>query len=137
MRAKGFTLIELTIVIVIMAFAASLVAPLGFEELEKSRGKTEYLTLRNTIKLHTTKAFTQGVHYRMEMLNDTLTVRSVLGVREYKYDYLSLPNLSFHINANGYPSVDRIEVQFVGLSRQITMEDMLGVKQDMIYAEQK
>ncbi len=135
-QAQGFTLIELSIVIIIMAFAAALVAPLGFEELEKSRAKTEFLTLRNTIKLHTSKAFAQGLRYQMAMFKQTLTVKSALGERQYHYDYIGLPNLTFHINANGYPSVNEFEVSLGKNSRKITIEDMLGVKQDMIYAEQ-
>lgn len=134
--AKGFTLIELMIVLVIMGMLAAFVAPIGYKELQKSRAKTEFLTFRNIIKLHTTKAFAQGVRYQMKMNGNALVVKSVLGERAYQYEYLQLPNLTFHINANGYPTVNQFDVSLPTASRAITLEDMLGVKQDLIYAKE-
>lgn len=134
-KVKGFTLIEITIVIIIMATVAALAGPLGFKELEKSRAKTEFLTFRNTVKLHTTMAFAQGLRYQLAMLDQTMTVTSALGQRRYQYQYLKLPNLTFGINANGYPSVNQFEVKFGQSTRLLTLQDMLGVKQDSIYAK--
>jgi prepilin-type N-terminal cleavage/methylation domain-containing protein len=132
---KGFTLIELTIVIVIMMAAAALVAPLTFKELAKSQAKTEYLRLRNTIKQHTTLAFARGVRYHMQMKDTTLIATSILGEQRFIYEHLTLPALTFVINVNGYPSIDVFELKAANLTRRITLEDMLGVKQDLIYAK--
>ncbi|MCJ8269535.1 MAG: type II secretion system GspH family protein [Psychrosphaera sp.] len=134
---QGFTLIELMIVILVMGLLAGLVAPLTFKQLDKSRAKTEFLKLRNTIKSHTTKAFTQGVSYRIETKDQTLTALSVLGQKSYTFKYLQMPEQFFIINANGFPSIDKFELTVAGQPRQITMEDMLGVKQDLIYAKTK
>ncbi len=134
---KGFTLIELMIVILVMGLLAGLVAPLTFEQLDKSRAKTEFLKLRNTIKNHTTKAFAQGVSYRMQTKGQTLTALSVLGEKTYTFKYLEMPEQFFIINGNGFPSIDKFELLVAGRPRQITMEDMLGVKQDLIYAKAK
>ena len=134
---KGFTLIELTIVVIIMMSAAALVGPLTFKELAKSQAKTEYLRLRNTIKQHTTLAFARGVRYQMRMKGNTLVATSILGEQQFTYEHLTLPEQTFVISANGYPSIDMFEFKAANLTRRITLEDMLGVKQDMIYAKAK
>jgi prepilin-type N-terminal cleavage/methylation domain-containing protein len=133
--SKGFTLIELMVVIVVVALLVGLVAPLTFKQLNTSRAKTEYLTLRNTLKKHTTKAFAQGIRYQMQMKGNTLTAHSILGVKSFVYENLVLPEMTFVINRNGYPSLDKFELQVANQTRSITLEDMLGVKQDLIYAK--
>ena len=133
--AKGFTLIELTVVIIIMAAVASLVAPLTIKEIGKSRARTEFMTMRNIVKGYTTKAFAQGTRYRLELDGNSMKVTSALESITYRYEYMQLPKLSFYINRNGFPTVDNFTVQVGVQQRQITMEDMLGVKQDLIYAK--
>jgi prepilin-type N-terminal cleavage/methylation domain-containing protein len=133
----GFTLIELMIVILVMGLLAGLVAPLTFKQMDKSRAKTDYLKLRNVIKGHTTKAFAQGVSYRIETKDQTLTALSVLGQHSYTFKYLEMPEQFFIINANGFPSIDKLTLEVAGQTRHITMENMLGVKQELIYAPAK
>ena len=134
---QGFTLIELMIVILVMGLLAGLVAPLTFKQLDKARAKTEFLKLRNTIKSHTTKAFAQGVSYRIDTLGKTLPATSVLGSKSYTFKYLEMPEQFFIINSNGFPSIDKLTIDVAGQTRHITMEDMLGVKQELIYAPAK
>jgi prepilin-type N-terminal cleavage/methylation domain-containing protein len=132
---KGFTLIELTIVITIIALGAGIIAPLTFKELEKSKARVEFLSLRNTIKTLTTKAFSRGAGYRVSLVAQKMTIESVKGQQVYEYDYLTFPGVSFFINHNGFPSIALLTVKVDEQNRQITMEDMLGVKQEDIYAK--
>lgn len=135
--SNGFSLIELTVVIVLMASLAGLVAPLTYRQLEKSKAKTEYLVFRNTLKALCTKAFAQGLSYEIKMSANGFTTRSVLSQHDYQFEYLNLPAQQFYINRNGYPSVDSIKVDMAGTQRELLMMDILGVKQELIHANNK
>ncbi len=132
---RGFTLIELTIVILIVMMSAGLVAPLAFKELDKSNAKIEYLTVRNTIKTMTTQAFSRGISYKVTLANTLMTIESAKGTKEIQFEFLQFPGVSFYINHNGFPSVDVLTIKVAGQAKQMTMEDMLGVKQDLLYAQ--
>lgn len=133
--ASGFTLIELTIVIIIIALASALIAPLSLKELNKSNAKIEFLTVRNTIKTMSSQAFARGIGYRVTLAGSTMTVESVKGQQVFPFEYLQFPGVSFFVNHNGFPSIDAVTIKVGTQDRQLTMEDMLGVKQDLIYAQ--
>lgn len=134
-RGKGFTLIELMIVIVIIALGAGLVGPLSLKELNKSRAKVEYLELRNTLKTMTSQAYARGFGYQVILAAKTMTIKSANGAQVYDYEYITLPGVTFYINHNGFPSVDKLTVQVGKKAQPLSMIDMLGVKQDVIYAQ--
>lgn len=136
-RLRGFSLIELMIVIVLMSLLAAIVAPLTFRQLDRAKAKTEYLVFRNTLKSLSAKAFTQGLSYEIKMAGNSYTARSVLGQRVYQLEYLTLPNKSFSINRNGYPSIHAFTLDLAGIDRKISMLDMLGVKQELVYEKDK
>ena len=134
-KNQGFSLIELTVVLVLISVVAGLIAPVTFRQLDKSKAKTEFLEFRNTLKAYTSKAFAQGLSIEINLDGNQFTARSILAEHSYQYQYLSLPKQTFTINHNGYPSIDAFTVELVGDTRQLTMLDMLGVKQEMIHAK--
>ena len=46
---RGFTLIEILLVVVLMSVLIALVAPLGIQQVEKARAQAEWLTLDREI----------------------------------------------------------------------------------------
>ena len=44
-KTRGFTLIEILLVVLLTSILAALVAPLGVEQVEKARAQSEWLTL--------------------------------------------------------------------------------------------
>ncbi len=135
-QSRGFTLIELVIVVVIITLGAGLIGPLSLKELNKSRAKVEFLELRNTLKTATTRAYARGFGYQVVLTEKSLSLTSANGRQIYNYEYITLPELSFYINSNGFPSVNSLMI-VVGKKRQImNMTDMLGVNQGAIDAEQ-
>lgn len=121
--------------IVIIALSAGIIAPLTFKELNKSKAKIEFLTVRNTLKTLTSQAFSRGHGYRVTLVDSSMTIASVNGRQVFDYEYLQFPGRSFFINHNGFPSVDVLTIKVAGQDRTLTLADILGVKQETIHVE--
>ncbi|WP_085298083.1 prepilin-type N-terminal cleavage/methylation domain-containing protein [Cognaticolwellia mytili] len=59
-QPRGFTLIELMIVMSIVALLMGMVGPLAINSLEKAQAKQEMLTVKNWLKKVSFRAFTTG-----------------------------------------------------------------------------
>lgn len=135
-RVSGFSLIEIMVVLIIIGALAAIVAPLTIKQLQSSEARSEYLHFRSTLKGLTAKAFTRGVSYQVQMKDSTLTVSSVLGKELFVFEQLTLPEQVFYINRNGFPSMDSFKVQLAKQEKVVKLEDILGVKQESVYAKQ-
>ena len=133
---RGFSLIEIMVVLLIIGSVVAVVAPLTIKQLQTSEARSEFLHFRSTLKGLTAKAFTRGVSFQVEMKNSTVTVSSLLGTEVFEFEQLSLPQQTFYINRNGFPSVDKFTVQLAKQDKVMNLEDMLGVKQESIYVKQ-
>ena len=133
--SPGFSLVELMVVLLIVGLVASLVAPMTIKQLEASQARSEFLYFRNTLKGLTAKAFTRGVSYQLQMKGTLLTVTSVQGEEKMEFEHLSLPDTTFYINRNGFPSVDTFTVSLAKQEKEVTLSDILGVKQESVYAK--
>ena len=49
-KARGFTLVEILLVLVLGALLVGLVAPLGVRQVEKARAQSEWLTLQREVR---------------------------------------------------------------------------------------
>jgi prepilin-type N-terminal cleavage/methylation domain-containing protein len=59
-RNRGFTLIEVLLVIVLASVLVTLVAPVGVEQVEKARAQTEFLELDRQVGRLALDAFLRG-----------------------------------------------------------------------------
>lgn len=134
-KPSGFSLIEIMIVLIIIGALAAIVAPLTVKQLEGSKARSEYLHFRSALKGLTAKAFTRGVSYQVQMKDSNLTVSSVLGKELFVFEQLALPELTFYINRNGFPSVDSFKVQLAKQEKVVKLEDIFGVKQESVYVK--
>lgn len=132
---RGFTLIELMVVLVIVGMLAAMVGPLTYRQISGAEARTEFLKFRNHLTALTNQAFTQGLRIEVVMAGRQYTVKSIHQQRVIKLEEIVLPNRTFLINHNGYPSVDHFDVQVKQQTRRITQLDILGIKENELYAQ--
>ncbi|MGL1957063.1 MAG: type II secretion system GspH family protein [Colwellia sp.] len=64
-KNKGFTLIELMVVMAIVALLMTMVGPLAINTVEKANAKQEMLTMKNWLKKISYRAFATGNKYQL------------------------------------------------------------------------
>jgi len=66
-KSRGFTLIELMIVMSIVALLMTMVGPLAINTVEKANAKQEMLTMKNWLKKISYRAFATGNQYQLKL----------------------------------------------------------------------
>ncbi len=127
-RSSGFTLIEISVVMVLMMLLAGLIAPLTAREIDKSNARVEFLSFKNVLKEYSAKAFTRGTAFRIDLDGKTISIFNSTEEVNHTFDYISFPQQSFLINGNGFPAVDEVTVDVLTQTRIITYADILGVR---------
>jgi len=64
---KGFTLIELMVVMAIVAVLMAMVGPLAINTLDKAQAKQEMLTMKNWFRKISYRAFSTGTAYQLKL----------------------------------------------------------------------
>ena len=125
--SKGFTLVELLVVLAILGFVVALVGPLTADRLDKARAQEEWLVLERTVSGLAFRAFAEGRPVELQAEGGRLTWR-VAGADER---VLSLERLFFEpaqtvtINANGIAAPARLTVRRAGLERSLELNRWL------------
>ena len=103
MRPRGFTLVELLIVLAIVGTIVSLVAPLGVRQLERTRAQEEWLTLDRTLSGLAFDAFTQDTPITVEVSGQRLSWTRFGDTQSnhVDFDQLSFDSQVISFNANG------------------------------------
>ena len=66
-KYKGFTLIELMVVMSIVALLLTMVGPLAINAVDKANAKQEMLTMKNWLRKISYRAFTTGTAYQLKL----------------------------------------------------------------------
>lgn len=66
-KNKGFTLIELMVVMAIVALLLTMVGPLAIGAVDKANAKQEMLTMKNWLKKISYRAFATGQKYQLKL----------------------------------------------------------------------
>lgn len=111
-RSRGFTLVEVLLVVLLTSILVALVAPLGVDQVEKARAQTEWLTLDREIGRLSLDAFLRGNFVTLYAAGKQLvwvTDGGERGTIEFKHLFFS-PKQQIIINPNGIADRPEIEV---------------------------
>ncbi len=117
-KTRGFTLIEILLVVLLTSILVALVAPLGIEQVEKARAQSEWLTLDREIGRLSLDAFLYGDFVTIYAAGKQLFWEfrgGKQGVIEFEHHFFS-PDQRVTINPNGI--ADRAEIEVLQRDRR-------------------
>ena len=118
---RGFTLIEILLVVLLMSITLALVAPLGVEQVDKARAQSEWLALDREIGRLSLNAFLRSEFITLYAAGKQLaweTDDGDQGVIEFEYLFFS-PEQLLTINPNGI--ADPMEITVIQREQQRTL----------------
>lgn len=117
-RVRGFTLVEILLVVLLMSVVIALVAPLGVSQVEKARAQTEWLTLDRAMDQLSLDAFVRGDFVDVVAAGKRLAWEFEGGQRgNIEFEQLFfLPEQRLTINPNGI--ADRAEIEVLQRDRR-------------------
>ena len=113
--SKGFTLIELMIVMSIVALLMGMVGPLAINSVDKARAKQEMLTLKNWLKKVSARAFYTGNKHDVSFNGKTIELyieNSELPFESVDFDSLFFQPQRIQFSINGFVNQHTLEGTF-------------------------
>jgi prepilin-type N-terminal cleavage/methylation domain-containing protein len=126
-RGRGFTLVELLVVLAILGFVIALVGPLTVDRIDKARAQEEWLVLDRTVRGLAFRAFADGKDVELRGEGTLLTWK--LGNAEARS--LNLAHLFFdspqvvRINPNGVADPASLTLRQAGRERSLDLNAWL------------
>ena len=128
-RTRGFTLIEILLVVLLMSIVLALVAPLGIEQVEKARAQSEWLALDRELGRLSVNAFLTSEFISLHAAGKQLAWESDngdQGVLEFEHLFFS-PEQRLTFNPNGI--ADPFEIVVLQRERQRTLSLMPEIRE--------
>jgi prepilin-type N-terminal cleavage/methylation domain-containing protein len=127
-RGRGFTLVELLVVLAILGFIVALVGPLTADRLDKARAQEEWLILDRTVRGLAFRAFANGRAVELRGEGAELTWK-IAGADErslpLKHVFFDSPQV-VHINTNGVAEPSSLALHQAGRARTLELNGWLG-----------
>lgn len=121
-KSKGFTLVELLIVMAIMSLILSIVGPLTVKIVDKTQAQSEFISLKNAVNKVSYKAFASATPYVLTFDNRTLNLESKNSTPSiHRFEYISFPQQVITFNSRGYPSPESLNVSMQGRDETINL----------------
>ena len=127
LRGRGFTLVELLVVLAILGFVIALVGPLTVDRIDKARAQEEWLVLDRTVRGLAFRAFADGRDVELRGEGTRFTWK--LGDAEARS--LDLAHLFFDspqvvlINPNGVAEPGSLTLRQAGRERSLNLNSWL------------
>jgi hypothetical protein len=127
-RMGGITLIELLVVFSIVGMLVTLVAPVGYRQMEKARAQEEWMVFRREINELAFLAFSRGYRFDIHMSGSALEWSRQGGELESRtYEYLFFdPEQKISISAKGVASQPQIRVWQAGRERELKLNEWMA-----------
>ncbi len=112
-RSRGFTLIEILLVLVLGALLVGLVAPLGVNQVEKARAQSEWLTLEREVRELALFAYLRSDYLTLRAAGHELAWRSGdgdAGAMSFEQIYFT-PEQAITFNPNGIADAPFLELK--------------------------
>ena len=125
---RGFTLIEILLVVLLLSITLTLVAPLGVEQVEKARAQSEWIALDREIGRLSMNAFLRSEFISIHAAGKELaweTGDGEQGVIVFEHLFFS-PEQRLTINPNGI--ADPMEIEVLQRDRQRTLSLMPEIR---------
>jgi len=102
---RGFTLIELMIVIMLLGLVMSLVGPLTFQQVETARARSEQENLKRWLRQQSFFVYSRKESIELDFDGKALYLKKADGSRETlkQFNYLFFPPQQIRLNINGFP----------------------------------
>lgn len=119
-RLKGFTLVEILIVMGLMGLVLTLVGPLLQHQVEKADASAEFIEARQYINNSGKVAFLQNKQVFLVFDGKVLTRKMAGHHEEVEYNHLFFPKQELIFNPHGY--TDSRSIQVVAGRRHLEIE---------------
>ena len=126
-RERGFTLVELLVVLTILGLLLGLVGPLAVERVEKAKSQEEWLVLERAVTGLAFRAFAEGRPVELTGEGAQLTWRMGEEERVLPFEKLFFdPRQELRINRNGVASPASLSLRQAGRERLLELNTWLG-----------
>ncbi|WP_293748932.1 type II secretion system protein [uncultured Paraglaciecola sp.] len=114
---KGFTLVELLIVMTIVGTLLSLVGPLAIDSLSKAQARAELLSLKTWLRFQSHKAFITGQEIQLSFKGKAVfqikpTQNTQIKIKQFEYVFFQPQLITF--SSNGISSTFKLSATFKG-----------------------
>ena len=130
-RLRGFSLIELLIVLSIMMTLLGLVGGNVIESVERTRAQAEVVSFFELLKKCGVSAFASGQSLSVVLDGNRVTIEPSTGqVREVIYEYLDFEDYQMTFFRNGLPDTVNLTVNVSGKPRQLDFAETFNITQN-------
>ncbi|CAD2223395.1 conserved hypothetical protein [Pseudoalteromonas sp. 3J6] len=128
-KIKGFTLIELMVVMAVVALLVGLVGPLTMQQLDKAQAKAELLNLKRELVAVSQRAFFSDMQLTAKLAGKELSVFSEDNqtiIYNKNFDYLFFQPQEIVFNNIGFVSLTSINANYRDEPLTINLNDLIN-----------
>lgn len=128
-KQRGFTLMELMVVMTIITLLTGLVGPLAINSLDKAEAKSELLTLKNTLRKVSYRAYILQSPTDMVFKGNEITVNFAKSPNEsiqINNKVLFFTEQTLHFNSYGFVQPLQLQLTYRDQSQQLDLATLIN-----------